>query len=617
MRLQMSGRKLPQGAEVTESGVHYRVWAPKAERVLVRITTNDGAARELPLTQEGSGYHSALDGQGIAGDRYLFDLGGDVPFPCPASRHQAAGISGPSEVIDPKAFAWTDAAWTRPAFRDLVIYELHVGTFTPEGTFSAVIDRLPYLRDLGVSAIELMPLADFPGEHNWGYDGVRLYAPARVYGHPDDLRVLVDAAHAQGLAVILDVVYNHFGPDGNFLGQFSPDYFEDRHHTPWGEALNFSRSVEVRDYYGANLTYWMDEFHFDGFRLDATHTIFDDSKGHILAEMGRIVHERGGYIIAEDERNDAKLISPLGEDGFGLDAVWADDFHHSVEVALIDASMYADEFSSELRELVSVLQNGWVHPPHFSAGTTRRNTACAHLPPERFIFCISNHDQAGNRAFGERLNHFVSPETYRAASALLCLIPYTPLIFMGQEWGASTPFLYFTDHDPELGRLIEEGRRSEIQRFPIFKKALVVRDLPSPQARETFEQSKLRWEESEHEGHGACLRLYREALRLRREHDVFRPKDRVHTKVAELSCGVLAIRAQNSEDDLLLLCDLRGGHSGNLRDEPFCALDAARRWHPIFSSNGPEFGGPDSMSFDAASGKLVFQVPEVLVLRAE
>ena len=268
-------------------------------------------------------------------------------------------------MIDPRAFTWHDEAWSRPPFRDLVIYELHVGRriHPGRGPTGAVIERLPYLKELGVTAIELMPLADFPGVRNWGYDGVRLYGPARVYGRPDDLRALVDAAHAHGLAVMLDVVYNHFGPDGNYLREFSPDYFEHRHHTPWGEALNFSRSPEVRAYYGANIEYWMDEFHFDGFRLDATHTIFDDSPRHILAELGEIVHRRGGYIIAEDERNEARLIAPPEEGGFGLNAVWADDFHHSLELALVDASMYAGIFTAELRELANILQNGWVHPP--------------------------------------------------------------------------------------------------------------------------------------------------------------------------------------------------------------------------------------------------------------
>jgi maltooligosyltrehalose trehalohydrolase len=614
----MEGRKLPQGAELTDAGVHYRVWAPRASRVTVQVISAGATTpRKVPLAPEANGYHAGSDPLGVAGDRYLFELGKGEAFPCPASRFQPDGVSGPSQVIDPRAFAWSDQRWQRPPFRNLIIYELHVGTLTPEGTFRGVIDKLAYLRDLGVNAIELMPVADFPGARNWGYDGVRLFAPARAYGHPDDLRALVNAAHAHGLAVILDVVYNHFGPDGNFLAQFSAEYFESRHHTPWGEAINFSTSAEVRAYYRSNLVYWMDEFHFDGFRLDATQTIFDDSTRHILAELGDTVHERGGYLIAEDERNEAQLIAPPAEGGFGLDAAWADDFHHSVEVALIDASMYAREYAGELHELVNALENGWVHPAPWPPGGPRRNTACAHLPPERFVFCISNHDQAGNRAFGERLNHLVSPETYRAASALLCLIPYTPLLFMGQEWGASTPFQYFTDHHDELGRLVEEGRRRDMRRFPIFEKAMVVRDLPSPQARETFERSKLNWSEAERDGHGTCLRLYREALRLRREHAAFRPQDRARTRVAELSCGILAIRATDESDDWLLLCDLRGKHGGNLHDEPFCQPADGRSWRVRFSSNDPKFGGPDSISYESATGKLLLQIPEVLLLHAE
>ncbi|MEP6672624.1 MAG: malto-oligosyltrehalose trehalohydrolase [Chthoniobacter sp.] len=613
----MTGRKFSQGAEFGSSGVHYRVWAPKSERVAVRITAAAGATRTLPLAGETDGYHSVLDSDGVAGDRFAYELNGGGAFPCPASRFQPEDVSGPSMVIDPQTFSWTDQEWLRPAFRELVIYELHVGTFTPDGTYRAAMERLPYLRELGVNALEVMPLADFPGEYNWGYDGVRLYAPARVYGQPDDLRALVDAAHGHGLAVILDVVYNHFGPDGNFLKQFSPDYFEGRHHTPWGEAINFSRSPQVRAYYEDNILYWMDEFHIDGFRLDATHTIFDDSPRHILAELAEIAHARGGYIIAEDEQNLAKVIESPAEGGIGMNAVWADDFHHTVDVALIEGSMYTGTFEGKLHELVNTLKNGWVHPPPWPAGGPRMNTACAHLPPEKFVFCISNHDQSGNRAFGERINHFISAETYRAASALLCLVPYTPLIFMGQEWGASTPFLYFTDHHDELGHLVAEGRRRDLRKFPIFERELAERDFPSPQARETFEQSKLQWEEAGQAGHGACLRLYRAALRLRREHGVFRPHDRARTKVAELSCEVLAIRARSETEEWLLLCDLRGGHRGDLRAESFCALPAGRQWHPVFSSNAPEFGGPEPGGYDPVSGHIVFQHPEVLVLRAE
>ena len=613
----MTGRKFSQGAEFHAGGVHYRVWAPKAERVVVRITGTDGGARALQLQPESEGFHSGLDELGGAGDRYLYETREGAAFPCPASRFQPESVSGPSMVVDPGAFRWTDAGWTRPAFRDLVIYELHVGTFTPGGTYRAAMDRLPYLRELGVNAIELMPLADFPGEFNWGYDGVRLYGPARVYGPPDDLRALVDSAHAHGLAMILDLVYNHFGPDGNFLREFSEDYFEGRHHTPWGEAINFSRSPQVRAYYKDNIRYWIEEFHFDGFRLDATHTIFDDSERHILAELGEIAHAEDRYIIAEDERNLAKLIAPLEDGGYNMNAVWADDFHHSVDVALIEGSMYAGVFEGRLQELSNTLRNGWVHPPPWEPGKPRYNTACAHLPPERFVFCISNHDQSGNRAFGERINHFITPESYRAASLLLCLVPYTPLLFMGQEWGATTPFLYFTDHHDELGRLVAEGRRKDLSKFAIFAKELKERDFPSPQMRETFELSRLRWEEADEKGHAGCLQLYREALRLRREHAAFRPFDREQMDVAELSCEVLAIRMQNGHARWLLLCDLRGGHRGDVQTERFCALGEPRRWQPVLSSNAPEFGGPASMSYNPLTGHFDFQQPEVLVLRAE
>ena len=496
-------------------------------------------------------------------------------------------------VVDPKTFQWTDRAWSRPPFRDLVIYELHVATFTPESSFRGVIGRLPYLRELGVNAIEIMPVADFLGRHNWGYDGVRLYAPARAYGQPDDLRALVDAAHAHGLAVILDVVYNHFGPDGNFLREFSPDYFESRHHTPWGEAINFSSSPEVRAYYKANVIYWMEEFHIDGFRLDATHTIFDDSKLHILAELG-IPRSFTRAAATSSPRTSATSRNSFRRPktaGMAWTRCGRTIFTTSVDAAPLNRGF--DVCAGTLR---GANCTNWPMPCR-TAGCIRRPGRRASrdsTPPVATCrrsgssFAFQNHDQCGNRAYGERLNHFISPETYRAASALLCLIPYTPLLFMGQEWGASTPFLYFTDHHAELGRLVEEGRRRDLLKFPIFEKELTLRDFPSPQARETFEQSKLRWDEAEQKGHGACLRLYREALRLRREHSAFRPRDREHTQVAELSCEVMAIRARAAGEDWLLLCDLRGGHRGDLRAEAFCALEGSLQWRCVLSSNGAE-----------------------------
>ena len=609
----MSEPSISQGAEATGDGVRYCIWAPQRTAAVEVFGIGESKPRVVPLVRGEDGCHRGVDARGQVGDRYLIRLDG-AKFPCPASRYQLQDLHGASMVVSAKGFPWTDRAWQRPAFRDLVIYELHIGTFSDEGTFRGVNEHLPHLRDLGINAIELMPIADFPGERNWGYDGVRLFAPARVYGTPDELRALVEAAHAHGIAVILDVVYNHFGPDGNYLREFSPDYFESRHHTPWGEAINFGNRT-VRDYYVSNLAYWMRDFHIDGFRLDATHEIFDDSPTHILAELAAFVHERGGYLIAEDERNEARIIESNERDGFNLDAVWADDFHHTLQVAMIDASTYRDIFAGELHELVEALQHGWIHRGQKTWRHGRlRGTACSHLPPERFVFCISNHDQIGNRPNGERLNHFTSPETYRAASALLCLIPYTPLLFMGQEWAASTPFLYFTNHRGELGRLVEEGRRREMREFPAFAD---VTDIPSPQAPETFERSKLRWDEASSGGHASCLRLYREALRLRREHAAFRPRDRAHTHFAELKSGVLAIRARDGDDDWLVLADLRGQHGGSLLDEDFCRLDSSKTWRARLSTNAPAFGGAGPASYTEDGARFSFEQPEVLVLRAE
>ncbi|MGV3533960.1 MAG: alpha-amylase family glycosyl hydrolase, partial [Chthoniobacteraceae bacterium] len=360
----MGYTSLPQGAHIVERGVQYRIWAPARKMLDVVVKTSGGAtARTVPMKPIGGGYFEAVDPLGQAGDRYMISLDGEVVYPPPASRFQPEGVHGPGEVIDPRSYAWKDLEWTPPAFRDLVIYEIHIGTFTAEGTYLSAIEKLPAVRALGVNAIEIMPLADFPGNHGWGYDGVQIFAPTRAYGRPDDLRQLVDAAHAHGLAVILDVVYNHFGPDGNYLSQFSPFYFEHEDVTPWGDAINFGRanSEPVRAFFKANIRYWMEEYHIDGFRLDATHAICDPSEPHILTELAEIVHSKGGCIIAEDERNDAKLLNPRTEGGYGMDGMWADDFHHIIETALSHESRYKDDFKGELRELVDTLEHGWTY----------------------------------------------------------------------------------------------------------------------------------------------------------------------------------------------------------------------------------------------------------------
>ncbi len=512
-----------QGAELVPGGVRYRTWC-KHREASVRIVDRAGQVlRELALQAEGECYFSVLDAQGVAGDFYQYSFGGSQGWPDPTSRWQPEGVHGPSMVIDPAAYRWETTDWSAPAMAELVIYEVHVGTFTPAGTFRSAIERLDHLVRLGVTAVELMPVADFPGERNWGYDGVMLYAPARAYGSPDDLRALVDAAHARGLAVILDVVYNHLGPDGNYTGVYHHDYVNPERHTPWGAALNYG-AAPTRAFFVENAVYWRREFRIDGFRLDATHAIADQSPTHLLAEIADRVHSLGGFVIAEDERNDPRLLRPVGEGGFGMDGVWADDFHHILRVMLTgQRDGYFADFSGTAEELADTLKHGWLYrgQERLSAGGQRGGDTDGLARPQ-FVYCISNHDQVGNRAFGERLEHTISAAAYRAASALLCLVPETPLLFMGQEWSASTPFQFFTDHNPELGRLVTQGRRQEFRKFEAFRDPKMRATIPDPQARSTFDNSKLRWAEVDAPGHAGVLCLYRECLALRRTHPAWR-----------------------------------------------------------------------------------------------
>jgi maltooligosyltrehalose trehalohydrolase len=605
------------GAHVVPEGVRYCVWAP--EKHHAEVVHPDG--RVLALEPTADGYFEAVDPQGKAGDLYQFRLGGDAAFPDPAARFQPEGVHGPSLVVDPTEYVWRhDAGWRQFSLDDLIIYELHIGTFTPAGTFRAAIEKLANLVELGVTAIELMPLADFPGRWNWGYDGVALYAPARAYGTPDDLRALVDAAHGVGLSVILDAVYNHLGPDGNYLGAYTPHYFNPAHKTPWGDALNFDgpHCGPVRDFFRGNAAYWMDEFHFDGFRLDAVHAIMDDSSRHILSEIAEAVHARGGFVFAEDERNAARLATPQKAGGIGLDGVWADDFHHSVRVSLTgERESYLRDFTGSVDELRDIIEHGWLYRGQIAPNHGQpRGTECAQLPPRSFCYCISNHDQVGNRAFGERLSVGCTPGAYRAASALLCLVPYTPLIFQGQEWAASTPFLFFTDHHAELGRLVTEGRRREFQGFAAFADEASTKRIPDPQAETTFQASKLRWEEAAAGGHAQVRALYREALRLRREEPALRAHERTNWHVLDFGAGKLALRfhAAESADRCLILCSLADRASTpeetSVRDlllHPHLTIGPGEHWRLIFDSNAPEFGGTGAPADTEPAALLVFK----------
>jgi maltooligosyltrehalose trehalohydrolase len=459
-----------------------------------------GTGPEVAMTKQVDGYFTASVPGAAPGTRYSFYVDGRGPFPDPASRYQPEGVHGPSLVVDPSSYQWHDAAWTGIALRDAVFYELHVGAFTPEGTYRAAAGKLAYLKDLGITAIELMPLSDFAGDRNWGYDGVAPFAPARPYGTPDELRAFIDQAHQLGLAVFLDVVYNHFGPDGAYQSTFSSHYFTKRHHTPWGDAVNYDSALSepVREYVIENALRWVNEYHFDGLRLDATHAIKDDSSPHILAELKAKLGPRV-LVIAEDCRNLAELVKPASQGGLGLDAIWADDFHHQMRRFLAgDRDGYFAPYPDSIASLVNIIKRGWM----------RGNSDTTGIDTFRFVFCIQNHDQIGNRAVGDRLHHNIDLPTYRAASALLLLLPQTPLLFMGQEWAAATPFRFFTDHHDELGRLVTEGRRREFS----FSQS----SIPDPQLLETFQASKLRWDELSAEPHASVLRLYKSLLQMRR-----------------------------------------------------------------------------------------------------
>lgn len=501
------------GATVQAAGVRFRLWAPGARDAAVVL---EGEDRAVPMAPRPGGGFEVDVPQAAAGTLYRYRVDGRV-LPDPASRFQPRGVHGPSVVVDPDAFRWRDALWQGPDPERLVFYELHVGTFTPEGTFAGVRGRLPYLRDLGITAIELMPVSEFPGRWNWGYDPGAMFAPSRAYGTPDDLRSLVDEAHRLGIAVVLDAVYNHFGPDGAYAVALAPPFLSSRHRTPWGPAINLDGgdARAVRDFFIENALHWLGEYHLDGLRLDATHALVDESTPHFLAELAakvRALPGRRRLLIAEDHRNLAALVRPAEEGGFGLDAVWSDDYHHQVRRVLTgqDDGYFAD-FTDSTRELAAIIREGWLFTGQrsvFFGGP--RGTDPAGIPPHRFVHFIQNHDQVGNRPAGDRLHATISPAADRAAASLLLLAPQTPLLFMGQEWAARTPFLYFTDHAGALGEAVTRGRRAEFKTFRGFDG-----EVPDPQDPRTFERSRLRWEEVEEEPHAGTLRLYRSLLAWR------------------------------------------------------------------------------------------------------
>jgi maltooligosyltrehalose trehalohydrolase len=550
------------GVWFKNQNAHVRVWAPEARSIDLVLESTKGSSPRLPLKSTGDGYFTGRFPEIPAGTQYRFLVDGDRALPDPASRFQPEGVHGPSQVVDPAQFAWTDATWTGLSMEDLILYELHVGTFSPEGTFNGVRKKLQHLQSLGITAIELMPVADFPGDRGWGYDGVDLFAPARCYGTPDDLRQLVDDAHTMNIGVFLDIVYNHLGPEGAYLGAFSPYYFSSRHKSPWGDAVNLDNTHcrPVRDFFIENALHWIHEYHIDGLRLDATHAMVDDSATHFLQELTEKVNtslrqERKVLLIAEDDRNLAKLIQPVDQGGYGLDGVWADDFHHQIRRMLAgDDDGYFQDFTGDTEDLAQTIRQGWFYTGQKSAfRKTPRGTPTTGIPPQKFVHCIQNHDQVGNRALGDRLNATLDPAAFRAVSALLLLSPATPLIFMGQEWGASAPFCYFTDHPEALGKSVTEGRRNEFRHFKAFSDPESRKTIPDPQALSTFLNCKLNWDESNREPHAGTLRLYRELLKLRNTEPALQSSENSFFEVRALDANTLALKRQTSHRNSLLV----------------------------------------------------------------
>jgi maltooligosyltrehalose trehalohydrolase len=611
------------GAWRDGQATHFRVWAPAKQRVEVVLETPDRVRTRWDLQKAADDtFHGVTTAVG-AGDRYRYLLDGEGPYPDPASRYQPDGVHGPSAVIDAGSFPWTDTAWRGLGLGDLVIYELHAGTFTAAGTFSGAIERLPYLRDLGITAIELMPVGDFPGQRNWGYDGVALFAPARCYGYPDDLRRLVDSAHRIGLGVLLDVVYNHFGPDGAYHAVFSPYYFSTQHHTPWGAAINLDgpQSRPVRDFLIENALHWIHEYHLDGLRLDATHALVDAGPCHFLAELSsRVrasVHGRRVLLIAEDHRNLADMVQPEVDGGWGLDAVWADDFHHQMRRHLAgDHEGYYRDYTGSADDLATTIRQGWFYCGQQSAHLDApRGTNPTGLRPRQFVVCLQNHDQVGNRALGERLNHQITPEAYRAATVLLLCVPETPLLFMGQEWAASTPFQYFTDHHAKLGHLVTEGRRQEFRHFAAFADAQARRHIPDPQDPTTFARSHLNWSEAADHAHAATLRLYKRLLQLRRIEPALQSATWDGCDVVAIGTDTIVVRrSAPPAHTLLIVVHLRGADAVTV-ERP---AEGGAAWERVLSTEDPEFSAepvaPD-VDFRRPEPVLHFARPGAVILR--
>jgi maltooligosyltrehalose trehalohydrolase len=585
------------GAELEQDGVHFCVWAPRAVAVSLRL--EGGGVADLPMTKRPDGSFVLTTAEAGAGTLYRYVIDGK-PYPDPASRRQPRGVHGPSEVVDPQAYDWRDENWLGRPWPEVVLYELHLGTFSQSGNFAGAVGHFDYLRRLGVTAIELMPIAEFPGARNWGYDGAFLYAPSSRYGRPEELKALIEAAHARDLAVLLDVVYNHFGPEGNYLPAIAPDFFTGRHHTLWGAAIDFDgpRSQAVREFFIDNALYWLEEYHFDGLRFDAVHAIFDDRSPDIIDEIGdtvrRMIPGREIHLILENDRNEARRLMRRNGRPQRFTAQWNDDLHHVLHVLITGdtAGYFADYESDPAGRLGRALAEGFAYQGEASPfrGGKRRGEPSAVLPPTAFVAFLQNHDQVGNHPFGTRLAARASDAALHAGLAIVMLSPQIPMVFMGEEWASHRPFAFFCDFGPELAQSVREGRQREFADFPEFADEAQREQIPDPTAAATFLMSKLDWDEPARAEHALWLARYRSLIDLRMREIVPRLLGASGFAGAYRMLGPRAVTVEWHLDRgarLLLIA--------NFSMQAVSPPDAVEGWRLLYSSDAP--GRPMSASF--------------------
>ncbi|GAA4298726.1 malto-oligosyltrehalose trehalohydrolase [Nibribacter koreensis] len=587
------------------------VWAPLAEQV--ELILNEGNT-SVPLKKEDFGYWSVITDVIVPGDPYKFRLNDEQEFPDPASLFQATGVHGASQAFDETAFSWTDDAWQNLPLQDYVLYELHTGAFTQDGTFAGLEEKLDYLINLGVTAVELMPVAQFPGDRNWGYDGVFPFAVQDSYGGPEALQHLVNACHQKGLAVILDVVYNHFGPEGNYLGAYGP-YFTNKYNTPWGPAINFDDAYcdGVRRYFTENLLMWFRDFHIDAVRLDAVHAIKDFSPVHILREMKEQVNQlmeitgRTHYMIVELDLNDTRFINPLEEQGYGMDAQWIDEFHHALRVTVTGENTgYYSDFTG-ICDLAKAYRDAYVYDGQFSPHRQKTfGVKAEDNPGQQFIVFTQNHDQVGNRMLGERLNELVSFEMQKLAAGAVILSPFLPMLWMGEEYAETSRFQYFVSHtDPDLLEAVRQGRKAEFAAF------LAQGEAPDPMAEETFLSSKLQWELLEAEPHKTMHGYYKKLLKLRKEFPALKHLNRKCLEVQENEAHkTLMVRRWHGQEQVLCVMNF------STVQQTMQLPTSAKEWQLLLNSASPEFQGPKAIDASAAGGEEVVMPPESLFVYA-